>query len=70
MSRRKPSESGQYGRFSRLTEDEIATVRGVYASYNYLLRKRTQICHDLGITPDYFCKVGRGAAGKKPRVQA
>lgn len=64
---RKRTVSGQHGRFSVLTRDQINAIRRVYQDYNALLRLRTQLCNEWNISPGYFCKIGRGDAGKKPR---
>ena len=66
----RPKGSGQYGRFSRLSQDQIDSIRRIYRDYMALLSLRTQLCNELGISAQYFCNVGRGVAGKKPRVQA
>mgnify|MGYP003417422896 CR=1 FL=1 len=66
----RPKGSGQYGRFSRLSQDQIDSIRRIYRDYMALLSLRTQLCNELGITPQYFCNVGRGVAGKKPKPTA
>ena len=66
----RPRASGQYGRFSRLTHDQVASIRRIYRDYKALLSLRTQLCNELGITSQHFCNVGRCVAGKKPRVQS
>jgi hypothetical protein len=60
--------SGQYGRFSSLTRDQVGAIRRIYRDYKALLSLRTQLCNELGISSQHFCNVGRGVAGKKPRV--
>jgi hypothetical protein len=58
----------QHGRFSKLTHEQVATARRIYRDYNALLALRTQLCNEWGISSQHFCNVGRGVAGKKPRV--
>ena len=64
----RPKGSGQYGRFSRLSQDQIDSIRRIYRDYKALLSLRTQLCNELGITSQHFCNVGRGVAGKTPRA--
>lgn len=64
----RPKGSGQYGRYSKLTRDQIDSARRIYRDYMALLALRTQLCNEWQITPQYFCNVGRGVAGKKPRA--
>ena len=66
----RPAVSGQRGRFSNLSPDQIASIRRIYRDYMALLALRTQLCHELNISTQYFCRVGNGTSGKKPRVQA
>lgn len=66
----RPKGSGQYGRFSRLTHDQVASIRRIYRDYKALLSLRTQLCNELNITSQHFCNVGRGVAGKKPKPTA
>lgn len=66
----RPKGSGQYGRFSKLSSEQIAAARRIYRDYMALLELRTQLCHEWGISAQYFCNVGRGVAGKKPRASA
>ena len=65
---RPPSPTGQRGRFSNLTKDQIASIRRIYRDYMALLALRTQLCNEWGISAQHFCNVGRGVAGKKPRA--
>lgn len=60
--------SGQYGRFSKLTHEQIEAARRIYRDQMALLALRTQLCNEWDITAQYFCNIGRGVAGKKPRV--
>ena len=64
----RPKGSGQYGRYSMLTVDQVGAIRRIYRDYKALLSLRTQLCNELGITSQHFCNVGRGVAGKKPRA--
>ncbi len=64
----RPKGSGQYGRFSKLTHDQVAAARRVYRDYMALLALRTQLCNEWNITTQYFCRVGNGTSGKKPRT--
>jgi len=58
----------QYGRFSKLTHEQVASARRIYRDYNALLALRTQLCNEWGISAQHFCNVGRGVSGKKPRA--
>ena len=66
----RPKGSSTYGRYSKLTSEQIAEIRCIYATYKTQWIRRTQLCNELGITKQYFCNVGRGVAGKKPRATA
>ena len=66
----RPKLSGQYGRFSKLTHEQVASARRIYRDYNALLALRTQLCNEWGISAQHFCNVGRGVAGKKPKPES
>lgn len=60
----------QYGRFSKLTHEQVASARRIYRDYNALLALRTQLCNEWRISAQHFCNVGRGVAGKKPKPES
>jgi len=58
----------QSGRFSKLSADQMDAIRRIHRDCQALLALRAQLCKELSISTQYFSKVGRGMAGKKPRV--
>ena len=61
------SAMAQWGPPSRLTADEIQAVREVYGAMLAARRERARLCHELEIPKEFFNRVGRGEAGRKPR---
>lgn len=58
------------GLYSRLTADEIATVRESWDRYQAAKRERQELLRQLRISRSHWCRIGEGIAGKKPRAEA
>jgi DNA invertase Pin-like site-specific DNA recombinase len=65
----RPKGSGQYGRYSRYTAEEIADIRATYAQFVSACARRNEVMERLQCPPRTFWDIGNYLAGKKPRMQ-
>ena len=58
-----------FGPPSRLTAAEIKAVREVHNDLVAARKAKALLCDQLEIPKWYFGRVGRGEAGRKPRIE-
>jgi hypothetical protein len=68
--RRKYPKTGQPGRYSRLTQEQIDSVREAHLIYMAARRARVALANQLDIDMPYFHRIATGVQGKKPAPAA